>query len=300
MKALEHTPGATVIAAVDLDLPRPLTFRGSDVPVYKTLPDAAAWHRPHVMVISTPTRTHPAVCDEAAEYFPEAKLLVEKPAADNLADARRLVTGTAARKPVQVAFHMAYSPEVTWALGVAGARGGEFGPPTGIQSFHADPYETDFDSARSRLGTSWIDTGINALSVIDRFATVVERKSLVSLGGPSWCAFEGTFSCQARETSVDAVLMTSWHVTAPARSTRIRYASGTELIMDHTAVAGYVVQDGRIADIFGSDGLVPRRELHYRALYQSWLNDKQEIFPVAHSLRLHELLLRPADKAGAR
>jgi len=296
VRALEHTPGATVAAAIDLDPSRTLTFRGNDVPVYKNLP-AAAQHRPHVIVVCTPTRTHAAVCDEAAGYFPDSTILVEKPASDNLPDARRLVTGTAARKPVHVAFHMAFSPEVTWGLSVAHSRRADFGPPVSIQSAHSDPYEADLESATSRLGTSWIDTGINALSVIERFATVIGRKSLLHLGETPWSAFEGVFTCRTQDAELDAVILTSWHVTDPARTTRIKYASGAELVMDHTAVAGHVVQNGRIADIFGSNGRVPRRELHYRALYQSWLIGRQELFPTAHSQRLHELVLKPADNS---
>ena len=298
VRALEHTPGATVIAAVDPQPSRTLTFQGNDVPVYKNLPAAVAGHHPNVVVVSTPTRTHAAVCDEVAEYFPHAEILVEKPVSDNLADARQLVTGTAARKPVHVAFHMAYSPEVAWGLTVASSRHADFGPPAGIQSSHSDPYEPDLESAKSRLGTSWIDTGINAISVIERFATVIERKSLLHLGEASWSAFEGVFACRTQDAEVDAVVLTNWHVTDPARTTRIKYASGAELVMDHTAVAGYVVQKGRIVDIFGSNGLVPRRELHYRALYQSWLIDRQELFSTEHSLRMHELILEPADNFG--
>lgn len=295
VKALEYTPGAAVVAAVDLDPSRTLMFRGNDVPVYKNLPAVAAHHEPQVVVVSTSTRTHAAVCDEVAEYFPQSKILVEKPASDNLAEARQLVTGTAAKKPVHVAFHMAFSPEVTWGLSVTNSRRATLGPPASIQSSHSDPYQRDLEAATSRLGTSWIDTGINAISVIERFAAIIERRSLLRLGEESWSAFEGTFTCRARDTQLDAVILTTWHVTDPARTTRIKYASGTELVLDHTAVAGYVVQNGRIADIFGSDGQVSRRELHYRALYQSWLVDGQELFSIADSLRMHELLLAPAD-----
>jgi hypothetical protein len=66
--------------------------------------------------------------------------------------------------------------------------------------------------------------------------------------------------------------------------------------MDHTAVAGYLVQDGAIGAVFGSDRSIPRRERHYRALYQRWLAEGKPIMSPAVSLRLHDLLL--ADLSG--
>src|SRR5689334_9740852 len=76
-----------------------------------------------------------------------------------------------------------------------------------------------------------------------------------------------------------------------SRWTRIRYSSGAELFMDHNAVAGYIRQNGEACAIFGSDGTMPRREAHYRALYKSWLTKQDQIFSTDTSARLHALLL---------
>lgn len=67
--------------------------------------------------------------------------------------------------------------------------------------------------------------------------------------------------------------------------------------MDHTAVAGYLIQDGQIAAISGSDRTITRRDRHYRALYQWWLTEGNRISPAETSLRLHDLLLGPSDSA---
>ena len=96
-------------------------------------------------------------------------------------------------------------------------------------------------------------------------------------------------------TPGDALILTSWHVSDPAKTTRIRYSSGAELVMDHTAVAGYLVHNRRITAIYGSDRAIPRRERHYLALYKWWLTERNRIMPAETSLRLHELLLQPPD-----
>ncbi len=61
--------------------------------------------------------------------------------------------------------------------------------------------------------------------------------------------------------------------------------------MDHNAVAGYIRQNGEACAMFGSDGTMPRREAHLRALYKSWLANQDQIFSTDTSVRLHELLL---------
>jgi hypothetical protein len=163
-------------------------------------------------------------------------------------------------------------------------------------SWSADPYQEDLSSAQARLGNSWIDSGINALSVIERFVTPVERRSLRQLGEPSWSTFEGRFTCEFDGGRVEGNVLTSWRVTDAARSTRIRYTSGAELVLDHHAVAGYLLRDGRVAEVFGSDGAVPRRDTHYQALYRWWLVERRPVFPRRTVARLHDLLLRPNEE----
>jgi predicted dehydrogenase len=291
-KALEDVPGAVLVAGIDID-PRVLNFRGDRVPVYRSVPDTAFQDclNPDIVVIATPTSTHADVCGEIAKYFRAASILVEKPAADNLAAARSIIRDVGGRQPVTVAYHMAFSPVVEWGLNEVRARQENIGTPVSVEAWCADPYQADLASAQESLGNSWIDSGINALSVIERFVRPVARTSLRQIGEPSQSVFEGKFSCDADGAEIPASIMTSWYSSAPSRWTKIRYSSGAELVMDHNAVAGYIRQDGEAVTVFGSDGLTPRREAHYKALYRSWLADQDAIFSADTSLRLHELLL---------
>jgi predicted dehydrogenase len=292
IRALEQIPSLSVIAGIDTDSSwgAHLAFRGRKLPVYRELAEAAGLYNPDVVVIATPTPTHEAVCLDIAEHFPNTTVLLEKPAADDLSAARRLLSQD--RPKVHVALHMAFSPEVSWGVRQVREKQSLFGVPVAIQSFSTDPYKSDLASAESRLSNSWIDSGINALSVIDRFAKVVDRRSLRQLDSDPDSAFEGIFTCESNGSKLDAFVLTSWNGADRARTTRIRYDSGAELIMDHNAVEGYVLHDGQIVSIFHDDSDLPRRERHYRALYQSWLVDKKPISAPDNS-RLHDLLLRP-------
>src|SRR5260370_24009062 len=161
---------------------------------------------------------------------------------------------------------MAFSTEVDWALGQVGSRADLLDSPVAIESWSTDPYRAGLAGAAATLGSSWIDSGINALSVIERFAPLVARASLRRIGDPNNSVFEASFFCEAGGKRLPAVVLTSWHSTAPARTTRISYSSGAELVMDHNAVAGYLLVERAIAEMFGRAGTLPRHAAHYRAL----------------------------------
>ncbi len=296
-RALEATPSADVVAGVDVDGSRALTFRGADRPVYRSLREAGRACEPDLVVVATPTGTHAAVSEQTARWFPTARLLVEKPAAATLADARRILSGIGGRQPVEVAYHTSFAPEVEWGQRALEARRSELGDLVSAELFFADPYCDDFERAAATLGNSWLDSGINALSVLARFATILTRESLRSIGTERQSIFEARLACHDGSSApnvgrpAQALLVTSWHATDGAKTTRLRYASGLELLMDHTAVAAYLLRDGRVEAAFGADRSIPRRERHYRALYHWCLTEGRPALPPGIGLHLHELLL---------
>src|ERR1700722_3323010 len=296
-RALEAVPSAEVGAGGDVDRSRRLVFRGLDRPVYPGVREAAEACEPDLVVIATPTGTHAAVCEQAARWFPEARLLVEKPAAASLVDARRILSQIGGRQPVDVAYHTSFAPEVSWGQRAVEARRPSIGDLVAAEMFFADPYYDDFERATATLGNSWLDSGINALSVLARFATIVKRESLRPIGNERQSIFEARLAChddRSRSGAAKlarALLVTSWHAADGAKTTRLRYASGIELLMDHTAVAAYLLRDGGVEAAFGADRSIPRRERHYRALYHRCLTEGRPTFPPETGLQLHELLL---------
>src|SRR3984957_17130288 len=291
-RALEAVPSAEVGAGGDVDRSRRLVFRGLDRPVYPGVPEAAEACEPDLVVIATPTGTHAAVCEQAARWFPEARLLVEKPAAAPRVDARPILSQIGGRQPVDVAYHTSFAPEVSWGQRAVEARRPSIGDLVAAEMFFADPYYDDFERATATLGNSWLDSGINALSVLARFATIVKRESLRPIGNERQSMFEARFACHDGGRPAQALLVTSWHAADGAKTTRLRYASGIEVLMDHTAVAAYLLRDGRIEAAFGADRSIPRRDRHYRALYQRWLGaEGGPALPAETSRHLHEVLL---------
>jgi hypothetical protein len=132
--------------------------------------------------------------------------------------------------------------------------------------------------------------------VLARFATIVRRESLRPIGAQRRSIFEARLACHDGSAPnggrpAQALLVTSWHAADGAKTTRLRYASGIELLMDHTAVAAYLIRDGSVEAAFGADRSIPRRERHYRALYDWCLTEGRPALPPGIGLHLHELLL---------
>jgi hypothetical protein len=83
-----------------------------------------------------------------------------KPAADNLTDAQHVLSELAKRQPVDVAHHMAFSPEVTWGW-LGGDPGATLEPPVLLDQeslaggmelrVHLDHDTTDRHDARAEL-----------------------------------------------------------------------------------------------------------------------------------------------------
>jgi hypothetical protein len=286
-QVLETFPGAEVVAAVDTAAGPPMSFRGTGRPVYRILAEAAARHQPDVVIIATPTATHQEVWAEAAACLPYARILVEKPAADTLPGAELVLGGD---RPADVAYHMMVAPEVTWGLQSVRDHASLLGPLDRVTQLFTDPYQ-GLDRALRTFTSAWTDSGINALSVLAQFATVTERRSLLHRGPLT----EARLACQRAGHEADVVLVTSWLAADPAKTTRLTFASGTELILDHTAITGYLIAGGALIDSFGCDASIPRRIRHYTALHRHWLSEGKALMPAPESLYLHQLLLTPDD-----
>src|SRR5690606_10089582 len=121
-----------------------------------------------------------------------------------------------------------------------------------------------------------------------RFCSPQERISLRHLNEST---YEARVRCTSDGKPFEALIVTSWQVTDAARRTSLRFASGAELLLDHHAVAAYLVQKGRITDQFGTDGSVPRRESHYVGLYHRRPAARRPLMPSEQRRRLHDVLL---------
>ena len=226
------------------------------------------------VVVSTPTPTHRDVCRTVIEHGRPRMLLVEKPMATEWADVRELArAATSAGIALTCLYHAAYAPEVEWALG---HLEDELEGVVGIEAEFADPHPS-----AAVFGDSWLDSGINALSVIARFVHVERGEVRPVASAPE--TFEGIFTGRSRAGEVPIRIRTSWHAPEPSKTTRLRLRDGGEVVLDHQAIA---VRSGRTA--WRSDSPLPRLTQHYLGAFRHALLDRP---PDGSDVDLHRLLL---------
>lgn len=198
LAVLEEADDVEVVAAVDVD-PREVAFRGRPVAVHASLASAIEDHPdPDVVVITTPSRLHADHVGLAARLAPTAELWVEKPVAvttDELARVREVADTHA--PGVRALYHARHAPEVEWAVAHLADLVATHGPPVAVEAFFSDPYAgEDAAARRATLLDPWLDSGINAISVLDPLVRIeqlgpAEPRGEAGLTTVAPVAFEG-------------------------------------------------------------------------------------------------------------
>ena len=186
------------------------------------------------VLIATPPPTHDQLALQAIHA--RKSVVLEKPAALSPESFQRLREAALSNAiPVFTLFHAAYGPEV------AAARAALVSSPVGSllawhSAFH-DPYETD-THARCSLLNSWIDSGINALSVVLTVLGDVRLRSSFSSHTPPATRWATASSVQTFEVagawSGLVTIECNWTTGLNHKSSRLVFGSGERLVLDHT------------------------------------------------------------------
>jgi predicted dehydrogenase len=292
LEALSMLRGVDVCAAVDVDERVSATFRGEPVPVYTELGEALERHRCDTVIVATPTPTHAAIVSRLLSEPPGLHILVEKPLATVLEEVRDLLdrARTGGRR-ISTLYHAAHAPEVHWGTHRLDSLISDHGLPCSFEASFSTPYATLATQRAAVYVSSWLDLGINALSVLSRYVDLTRLVSFRPIDRwPS--TFEAVVEFRRQDgTPRQGSIVTSWGVTEPSMSTRLRFEGGAELLLDHTGVSARTVVGGVVTAMFGSDGRLPRLLSHYVPLLrQHLLADHRADLD---DLALHSLLLSP-------
>ena len=165
LRALEDIDSVTTVVGVDPGPKVIPSFRREPLCVRADLGDALVAGA-DLVVVATPTASHAAVVGAVRAWDEDVPILLEKPAADRRDDADRVLSATPA---VEVIFHTAFGPEVLWATGFYASETSRLGDVVAFKAWFGGPYADDLENRTESLANSWLDSGINALSVIGRF-----------------------------------------------------------------------------------------------------------------------------------
>ncbi len=286
LAAWERLADVELVAGVEVRDVEPWSFRRHCVPIHRRVEELVAY-QPGYVVVATPTAVHFHTCEQIWRSL-HTRILVEKPLASTLRDSLALL-----ERPddLVVLYHAAYAPEVRWAAERLGRWLDQFGPITSLDCLFADPWGHDPTTAAERYVSSWVDSGINCLSVLARLVTL-EDVDLTVLDEQA-SVYEASVQFTSLDRGGHGRIRTSWEVPAAEKHTRIAFEAGAEVVLKHQEVSG-AVKDARGATIaqFQFDHSMPRLVSHYVNLYQSVLFGAEPYpFRVEENTRLSRLLL---------
>ena len=234
LAALELCPDVDVVAGFDKN-PRRMSVLPGRVRHATSLEDLVASHDIDAVLIATPTPTHEQL---ALRCLAARKAtLIEKPAALSKRSFERLKEAScSARVPVFALFHTAYGLEVraaTEALSLSARTR----PTVSWHSAFHDPYASD-NRAQSSLVNSWIDSGINALSIVQTVLGGVQLTHLFSSHTPPAGDWATESSVQTFEVggawSGLVTIECNWRSGINHKSSRVFFGNGKRMILDHT------------------------------------------------------------------
>jgi hypothetical protein len=241
---------------------------------------------PDVFILSTGTTAHLDAYRELRSLAPNARVWFEKPVvytAAQLADAADVFADPLRR----TMYHAADAPEVGWAASRWAEWRTNHGGVASIRAFFSDPYST-MDT--SSYVNSWLDSGVNAMSVLQRLVGITGEADLVNHGDEvgAW-----TGLIERVEGGGNAMITTQWKVAVAAKQTEFTFEDGTLLNLDHQAVAGRVTSDTTVTELFGAHAAIPRMVQHYVNVFERLLVDR-ELFTPEQELQIHRALVAAA------
>lgn len=288
VQALEQIEGVEVIGGTDVDPGRTLSYMGQQLPVYANIDDLLD-RSPSAVIVATPTPTHYDIYRKLASHDNRPRrVVIEKPLGSSLEQVDNIL-GSGNDMDVIGVYHAASAPEVLWAVENALPWQERYGAFSGYMASFADPYQDRGSSHNQVYVNSWLDSGINALSVACRFLQLTAVDQLTILDERN-STFEASVRFLSNGIESAGTIRTSWDVSVPAKQSILRLGEETHLHLNHQHVSGSLRHRDQILQEFKYTGSIPRLQLHYQNAFRSVFIDKSGYYTTDESRLLHVLL----------
>jgi predicted dehydrogenase len=300
--AIDRTHGVRLVDAHDLD-PGKSKNLGNDVRFHPNLGTLLKHSDADLFIIASPSETHLDISRKLLKN--DRAILIEKPACINSAELNSLGSlAESTDKFVAVALNASFGLEVQWWLDHHHDPEYGLGELVGFDSGWFDPYivHGKMESpARSLLG-SWIDGGLNALSVIGTFIdgkNLTINECLLSLAPE----FQGkdvrgkaTFNFSLKNGKGCGSIETNWTLGLDRKVTRLAYEGG-EIILHHSKESVFLCRDEKRILLKDLRNRFPRLTNHYCGLFADIRNRlRTGKGNLEFAIPLHRILFRALEK----
>lgn len=250
-----------------------------------------------IVFIATPPSTHYSIakkCIQAGKSF-----LMEKPATCRIEDFIEIQEQCSLHHlQFHTAFHSAYAADLLWFVSHRRELEQQYnlGKAAAITCGFYDPYVANgqITAGREALGGSFLDSGINELSVIARLADIdsliIKTHNLERLPGLGMICKSST-TLESTQGDLAIHLKTDWTLGKNEKTTLIEYDTGSKIIFNHS-LQTITLKKGDKTTMLFDNGTKPRLLTQYINLLKDYV-----LFLDAHrsncqeSLRIHSLLL---------
>ena len=298
--ALETIPGLTVAAVCDRDRHKVDRWKNcqSNCPAFAEIPELWKQVNPDAFVVATPSASHYTVMQELLPYG--KPILLEKPATSSANDWEQLLARINRQKSnVIIAFHSAFGREVLWFREHQEKWQDSLGKITGFSCGFYDPYLSNgqLQPGAKSLVSSWIDSGVNALSTISRFVRSLEPiESYFTYDSDSidWhnhACF--SFAIDGDNLGGRGHIKTHWGLGINRKTTHLYFAqTGHEIELDHNGQCVRLIdpkgQPQILADFAGERS---RLVAHYEGVFADFYRHLQRgTDNLDYAMEIHRLL----------
>lgn len=303
LQALEYIDKFELVAICDTDKNKKNQVPDR-IPFFTKYDDMIGTVNMDSVLISIPNKYHYEVAKNVLKS--NKNLLLEKPATLNMKEIEELIN-IARTKGLTfvIAFHAAFAKDLLWFLeNYETNLYKELGNITGFRCHFYDPYIINGVLLKHAeiLDGSWIDSGINALSVIGKLVNNIEIEEAILTYVPQYnCseiqgAVNFVFPINKFDKAGRGTIDTNWTLGINCKITRLYFANKKkEIVLHHSNQQVLLVyEDRKTKLLIDCSGDKPRLVNHYMGVFKDFYtclmtgSDNLE-----YALHLHSLLLTP-------
>jgi len=306
IEALHQCDGLQFVAGCDLNSDK-LRSLPSAARKYERIEDLIEDQGVDVVVVGSPNSMH---VEHAQQVLASGKwLVIEKPMAVSRTELHELIEAReSSGARCTVALHAAFGVDVDWIRNQIEHGAINRDMIYRVSSGFYDPYFVDGEVLQCALSLSgsWLDSGINALSVVNRIlgptSFTVTDSRMTRVVGSGCSEVQGTVEyCFSHGTSVGTGLIdTNWTIGRDRKFTSLHLRDTNKtIVVDHSEQCVFMVEDGTVDELFRCKNGRARLTNHYIGVFddlQQQLQQGEDNFDLG--LALHDWLYTAEEWAG--
>lgn len=227
------------------------------------------------VLVATPNNTHKSISMDVLLYGYD--LILEKPAATNLDEFKELQRlEKIYQKKIYFLFHAAFGHEVLFFKEFYEQNKEQIGELISFKCQFYDPYfnNNNLEAHASDLENPWIDSGVNALSVISKFMPL---KNIITTDIKSTNFFDQEISHLRYfeiKNGLFGTIDTSWDQNKNFKKSELYFKNNFRLILNHSEQSLNLFDIDNKSEILSKNFKGERLLNHYKNSFKDYLNNK--------------------------